>query len=159
MKDRATEILEIYQEQSFEAISNEYDFLRNFINENTEECSEPLYRGIVIDEETFTDTEVGQTVSFTNTFESFTEDFDIAMKFAHHTEIELDTDEWLIPFSFVYELYSGEGLPVYSYTENDNELEWLLLSEEYIIDNIEVAEGNPKLKIITIRKAAVSLAV
>lgn len=89
-----------------------------------------LYRGVCIGETH----EVGDVISVSeNIFESWTEDENVAIEFSK----ERGTD-----ISAVYVLDEGEikGLPL----ENSREMEWLLITGKYVVEEIEDCEDYTK---------------
>lgn len=89
-----------------------------------------LYRGVCIGETH----EVGDVISVSeNIFESWSEDEDVAIEFSKERGSDI---------SAVYVLDEGEikGLPL----ENSREMEWLLESGKYVVDEVEDYEDYMK---------------
>lgn len=142
-------LLKDYQALGFRVMSQEeLAFIGDFIAEHSETCPVPLYRGVVLEEEF--SREVGDTAEFDEDFASFTEDFDTALSFTRRDFKA--AEEYLIPYAVVYKI-DTKGLPVYIYTKNENELEWLLPYAKYVITEIENVEDDPRLKIVTLQPA------
>lgn len=90
-----------------------------------------LYRGVCIGETH----EVGEVITVSkNIFESWTEDENIAIEFSKERGSDV---------SSVYVLDEGEikGLSLENYS---NEMEWLLITEKYVVEEIEDCEDYTK---------------
>lgn len=146
---KIVDVLERYQDLGFPYMNtNDQNFLKDFIKENLEVCPEPLYRGVITTENEFNNFEVGELIDFKELFASFSEDYDIALSFIKHDDT--DKEEYLIPYAIIFQIEDAEGLPLYVYTENQNELEWLIADRRFKIKEIEEVEDDEKLKIITV---------
>ena len=108
--------------------STDYQEITNIIQENEIECHTILYRGLKLAGDEMP--EVGETFKFKNYFESFSEDIDIALEFT------------LDHFPVIVRLIDSYGLPLYEYTENDTQLEWLIMDKDYVISSIEYNEDD-----------------
>ena len=90
-----------------------------------------LYRGICTGETH----EVGEVITVSeNIFESWTEDIAVAEEFSKERGSDV---------SAVYVLWNGEvkGLSLENYS---NEMEWLLVAEKYIVEEVESCEDYTK---------------
>lgn len=100
-----------------------------FVIRNSAQCPVELYRGLKnFDVESI---EVGKRYKFEHDVESFTEDIDIALEFAKNLNDEP---------AVLIRIDEPVGLPVYAYTGNENEQEWLISDGHYVIENIGVDE-------------------
>jgi hypothetical protein len=123
MMNRIVELLEMYQQDKNRKYE-EFLEIYEFVIENQQSCSMPLYRGL---KNIKTPIEVGQKFASKNLVESFTEDIDTAISFASANTI--------IPVVLCIE--EPVGLPIYIYTENENESEWLIPDQEFVVSSIK----------------------
>ena len=121
-------LLQTYQDGTCYMESTDYQEITNIIQENEIECHTILYRGLKLAGDEMP--EVGETFKFKNYFESFSEDIDIALEFT------------LDHFPVIVRLIDSYGLPLYEYTENDTQLEWLIMDKDYVISSIEYNEDD-----------------
>jgi hypothetical protein len=115
-----------YAQLGFDGISVDEEIaIAEYIDENKEVCPVELYRGMMVDRDF--EIEVGQEIEFENTFASFDEDIDTAVKFAtrrnHGVVLVLDEDI--------------EGLPVYMHASTcAGETEWLIPAQKFVITEV-----------------------
>lgn len=127
-----------YQQQGFPVINfDEQLAILDFIESHSMECPVTLYRGISLDEKK--EFHVGDIFKASKElFDSFTENDQVAADFASRFESGI-----------ILVLDETAGLPIYVVTENENEVEWLIPTTEYLV--VEVCESEYFENIVMVR--------